>query len=228
MFSVTDLSAKSILPFSSTVTFSSSASRRDGVVDVGLGLLVQVDDLGVAAALEVEDAVVVPAVLVVADEQTLGVGGQGGLAGAGQAEEDGGVLAVHVGVGGAVHGGNALQRQVVVHHGEHALLHLAAVPGVDDDLLTGGDVEGDAGLGVQAQLLVVLDLGLGGVVDDEVGLEVLQLLLGRADEHVLDEVCLPCDLHDEADGHAGVVVGAAEGVHDVQLLVGQLLDGDAP
>ena len=50
-------------------------------------------------------------------------------------------------------------RQVVVHHGEHALLHLAAVPGVDDDLLAGGDVEGHAGLGVQTQLLVVLDLG---------------------------------------------------------------------
>ena len=37
-----------------------------------------------------------------------------------------------------------------------------------------------AGLGVQAQLLVVLNLGLGSVVDDEVGLEVLQLLLGGA------------------------------------------------
>ena len=43
----------------------------------------------VAAALEVEDAVVVPAVLVIANEQTLRVGGQGGLAGAGQTEEDG-------------------------------------------------------------------------------------------------------------------------------------------
>ena len=51
----------------------------DGIVDVGLGVLVEVDDLGVAAALEVEDAVVVPAVLVIADEQALGVGGQGGL-----------------------------------------------------------------------------------------------------------------------------------------------------
>ena len=51
----------------------------DGVVDVGLGLLIQVNDLGVAAALEVEHAVVVPAVLVVADQQALGIGGEGGL-----------------------------------------------------------------------------------------------------------------------------------------------------
>jgi len=124
-----------------------------------------------------------------------------------------------------VHGGDALQRQVVVHHGEHTLLHLAAVPGVDDDLLTGGDVEGDAGLGVQTQLLEVLDLGLGSVVDNEVRLEVLQLFLGGTDEHVGDEVCLPCHFHDEADGHTGVGVRAAESVNHVQLLVAQLLDG---
>src|SRR5699024_11502762 len=52
----------------------------------------QVDALGVAAALEVEDAVGAPAVLVVADQLAAGVGGQGGLAGAGQAEEDGGLM----------------------------------------------------------------------------------------------------------------------------------------
>ena len=124
-----------------------------------------------------------------------------------------------------MHGGHALQGQVVVHHGEHALLHLAAVPGVQDDLLTGGEVEDGGGLGVQAQLLIVLHLGLGGVVGDEVGLEVLQLLLGGLNEHVFHEVGLPCHLHDEADGHTGVVVGAAEHVHDEQPLVGQLLLG---
>ena len=123
----------------------------DGVVDVGLGLFVQVDDLCVAAALEVEDAVVIPAVLVIADQETLGIGGKGGLAGAGQAEEDGSVLAFHIGVGGAVHGSNALQRQIVVHHGEHTLLHLAAVPCVDDDLLAAGDVEGGSCLGVETE-----------------------------------------------------------------------------
>ena len=123
-----------------------------------------------------------------------------------------------------MHGSDALERQIVVHHGEHTLLHLAAVPSVDDDLLTAGDVEGDAGLGVEAQLFIVLDLGLGRVVDDEVRLEVFQLLRRRADEHIGDEMCLPCDLHDEADGHAGVLVGAAEGVDHVQLLVAQLAD----
>ena len=46
----------------------------DSGVVVGLALLVQVDNLSVAAALVVEHAVVVPSVLVVADEQTLRVG----------------------------------------------------------------------------------------------------------------------------------------------------------
>ncbi len=124
-----------------------------------------------------------------------------------------------------MHGGHAVQRQEVVHHGEQTLLHLAAVPGVEDDLLTGGDVEDGGGLGVEAQLLEVLHLSLGGVVGDEVGLEVLQLLLSGGDEHILDEVGLPRHLHDEAHGHAGVGVGAAEHVHYVELLVGQLLDG---
>ena len=89
----------------------------DGVVDVRLRIFVQVDDFGVAATLKVEDAVVVPAVLVIADQQALRVGGQTGLAGAVQTEEDGSVLALLIGVGRAVHGSDALQRQEVVHHG---------------------------------------------------------------------------------------------------------------
>ncbi len=64
------------------------------IIDIGLGFLVEIYDLRVAAALKVENAVIIPAVLVVADEKTLGIGGKGGLAGAGQAEENGGVLAV--------------------------------------------------------------------------------------------------------------------------------------
>ena len=45
----------------------------DGVIDIGFGFLVKVDYLGVAATLEVEDSVVVPAVLVIADEESLGI-----------------------------------------------------------------------------------------------------------------------------------------------------------
>ena len=46
----------------------------DGVVDVWLALFIQVDHLGVASTLVIEDAFVVPSVLVVTDQQTLRVG----------------------------------------------------------------------------------------------------------------------------------------------------------
>ena len=43
------------------------------VVDIRFGFLVQIDDLGIAAAFKIEYAVIVPAVLVVADQQTSGL-----------------------------------------------------------------------------------------------------------------------------------------------------------
>jgi hypothetical protein len=52
----------------------------------------QPDHLGVAAAFKIEEAVFRPAMLVIADQRTAGVGRQRGLAGAGQAEEDGGIV----------------------------------------------------------------------------------------------------------------------------------------
>ena len=194
----------------------------DCTIDIRLGLLVQVDNLCIAAALKVEHAIVIPAMLVITDQATLRVSGQGGLAGTGQAEENSGVLTVHVAVCGAVHGSDALQREEVVHHGEHALLHLAAIPGVDDNLLTGSSIESYAGLGVQAEFLVVGNLSLGSVVNNEIRLEVLQLLSGRLDEHVGYEMSLPSNLNDETNRHTGILVGTAESIYNEQLLVGQL------
>ena len=141
----------------------------DGVVDVGLALFVEVDNLGVAAAFVVEHAVVVPAVFVVTDEQTFGVGGQGGLTCTAEAEEDGGVLALHVGVCGAVHGGHAAEGEVVVHDREHTFLHLTAVPCVDDHLHALCEVEGNASLAVDAEFFPVFNFCLGGVENHEVG-----------------------------------------------------------
>ena len=63
-------------------------SEPQGVEDLRLGFARQVDRLGVAAPFDVEDAVVAPAMLVVADELPLRVGRERRLAGAGQAEQD--------------------------------------------------------------------------------------------------------------------------------------------
>ena len=199
----------------------------DRVPDIGLVLFREVDDFGIASALEVEDAVVVPTVLVVADQLALRVGRKGGFARSRQTEEDGGVLALLVGVGRAVHRRDALERKQVVHVGEHTLLHFAAVPGVDDYLHFFGEVEHDRRFRVESEFLVVLDFGFRGVQHHEIGFAVLlQLLVRRADEHVFHEMRLPGDLHDEADLQTGVLVGSAERVHDEELLVRQLFDSD--
>ena len=122
----------------------------DRVVDIRLRFFIQVDDLRIAATFEVEDAVVIPAVLVITDEETLRVCGKRCLACSGKTEEDRGIFAVHICISGAVHGSDALQRQVVVHHGEHTLLHLSAVPCVQDDLLAACDIEYCCCLRIQA------------------------------------------------------------------------------
>ena len=62
-------------------------AETDGVPDLRLLLARKTDALGVTAALEVEDTAMAPAVLVVTDEETVGVGRERGLAGAGEPEE---------------------------------------------------------------------------------------------------------------------------------------------
>ena len=80
--------------------------------------------------------------LVITNQQTLRIGRKSGLTCTRQTEEDSGVLTLHIGVGRAVHRSDTLQRQIVVQHREHTLLHLTTVPGVDDALLTSSSVEG--------------------------------------------------------------------------------------
>ena len=100
--------------------------------DDGLGLLVQVDELRVAAVLEVGDAGTGPARLVVADQAAAGVRRQRRLAGTGKAEQDRGIATV-AGVRRAVHGQEALAREEEVHHREDHLLDESAVVGPSRD-----------------------------------------------------------------------------------------------
>ena len=93
-------------------------AKLDGVENIGLLLGGETNALGVAAALNVEDALVAPAVLVVTDQGTLGVGREGGLASAGETEEDGNVAVLAL-VGGRVKGKDVvLDRHLVVEDSE--------------------------------------------------------------------------------------------------------------
>ena len=156
---------------------------------------------------------------VVADQKAFGVGRKGGFTGAGKTEEDSGVLAVHIRVGGAVHRSDAFKRKVIVHHREHTFLHFAAVPGVYDNLFAAGNVEHNRGFAVKTEFLVVFHLCFGRVVNYEIGFEVFEFFFRRLNEHVGYEVSLPGDFDDETYSHTSVFVRAAESVYHEQTLV---------
>ena len=125
-------------------------AEAQGLEDVRLVLRREVDGLGVAAAFDVEDAVVAPAMLVVADEVALRVGGERRLAGAAQAEQQRRAAGLLVRRRRAVHRQDAALRREVVGDGEHALLHLAGVLGAEDDQFAVFEAEVDARLGAHA------------------------------------------------------------------------------
>src|SRR5664279_1880190 len=77
----------------------------------------QVNHLGVAAVLEVEHAVIAPAMLVVADQFTSRVRRERRLAGARKSEEQR-RIAISTDIGGAVHTHDAFERQQIVEHSE--------------------------------------------------------------------------------------------------------------
>ena len=127
----------------------------DGLVDLRFIFCAQIDGLGVAAAFEVKNSVVIPTVLIITDQFAMGVGGKRGLPGSRKTEEEGHIT-TFADVGRAMHGKDPLHRQPVVHHGEDTLFHFAAVPGAADDGNVLFDVENNEHLGVEAMLLPVL------------------------------------------------------------------------
>ena len=160
---------------------------------------------------------------VVADQEPLRVRRQRRLARARQPEEQRRV-AVLAHVGGTVHRQNALQGQLVVHHAEDALLHLAAVLRTHHQRQVVLQIEAHERLRVEALTLPVLvHQTLARVDHRELRLEVLQLLRRRAHEHVRHEVVLPRVLRDEAHAHVRLRVRAAEAVEHVHLLAVHVL-----
>ena len=125
------------------------ARRRE---DLRLRLLGEPDHLRVAAALEVEDPGVAPAVLVVADQGALRVGREGRLARSREPEEDRDLL-LGADVRRAVHREDALERKAVVHEGEDRLLDLACVVRPADQDLGPRRMQADERLAARPVLL---------------------------------------------------------------------------
>src|SRR5262249_5330047 len=161
------------------------AERPGRAEDLRLVVCIQADDLGVAAALEVEDAVVAPAVLVVADEGALRVGGEGRLPRAREAEEAG-VATVLVDVRVAMDREDAAQGEEVVEDGEDRLLDLARVLRAADEHDAAREVEDDERL--RARPVAPGIGGEAGRMDDvEVGAMSRELVAVRTEEEVSRE-----------------------------------------
>ena len=158
-------------------------------VDLGLGLGREPDHLRVAAALEVEDAVVGPPVLVVADQASLRDRPRASSFRSREPEEHGDSTVV-VDVRRAVHREDALQWEPVVHDGEDRLLDLACVERPADDDLGPRRVQEDERVRARP-VLVRIGRDRGCMQDERLRLHLLELLLGRLDEQRLREERVP-------------------------------------
>ena len=114
--------------------------------------------------------------------------------------------------------------QEVVHDREDRLLDLAGVLGAHDEDHALLEVDEDSGLGVRAvDLGIELERGSGH--DDEVGLaEVAKLLVGRTNEHLVNEERLAGKLADSADLAGVATLGTGETVHDKETALGEVTD----
>ena len=187
-------------------------------VDLRLGGGREPDHLRVAAALDVEDARVAPAVLVVSDQEPLRVGREGRLARAGEPEEDR-HLPVLAEVRGAVHRKDAFERKAVVHHGEDRLLDLAGVEGAPDQDLAPARMEHDEGAAARP-VLDRVGLDRRRVQDECLRLELGEILRGRLDEERLGEERVVRVVGDDADADPVLGIGACERVDDVHVALG--------
>ena len=187
--------------------------------DFGLGRLREANHLGVASAFEVEDAVGRPAVLVVADERPVRIGGERRLTGTGEPEEDR-RIAVFADVGRAMHRQRIAQRKKVVHDREHGLLDFAGITRSADENHAPFEVDQAERRRAQA---VAFGVALeerrvdDGELRNEAGVGRL-----RRDEQMVREQTVPCELGVHAHGNAIAFVGADVAVALIDVAFGQI------
>mmetsp|Transcript_29473 Transcript_29473/g.44710 ORF Transcript_29473/g.44710 Transcript_29473/m.44710 type:complete len:223 (+) Transcript_29473:424-1092(+) len=109
-------------------------TELDGVVDIGLILLGEANGLGVAAALNVENSIIAPHVLVISQQGSVGISREGSLSSSRETEQESGVTVLSF-VGRGVHGKSSHLGHQVVHDTEDTLLHLTSVLGAEDNHL---------------------------------------------------------------------------------------------
>jgi hypothetical protein len=189
--------------------FEHSAKPMDRRMNLRFGVGRQPNQLRVAAPFEVEDPLVAPPVLVVADQAPAQVARQRRLSGAGEAEEERRVP-LRTDVGGAVHREHATVRQHAVQDGKHRLLDLARVGSPADEHEPPREMNGDARLGSR-RVARRVSAEARGVHDREIGRCRVRIAEGTRLEHRASEEAVPGSFGHDAHGQfvAGIGAGAA-------------------
>ncbi len=176
---------------------------------------------GIATVLQIEDPLVAPAVRVIAEQAAARVGGQRGLAGARQAEEQR-RIPLGTDVGRAVQAQDTVHGQRVVQVGEHRPLDLAGIGRVADKSQPLAEAQRDEGLR-RGAVDLRRALERGDAQNGEVGSEVTLFVdrFGRG-EKVAGEQAVPGQLGDHADGQTMIGIGARVDVLDEHVPVHQV------
>lgn len=112
-----------------------------------------------------------------------------------------------------------LNRHLVEENSEDTLLHLTSVLSTKDDHLLLVEVDGHGG-GRGHTLSVSVGRELAGVVDGVVGVEVLELLTRRADEHVAHEESMVGAGANNTDADSVLLIPAGVAINDVDAVSG--------
>ncbi|QTK80153.1 hypothetical protein AT6N2_C2567 [Agrobacterium tumefaciens] len=198
--------------------FQNRAETVGRSVDFWLGFSRKFDRLGVATALEIEDAMFAPAVLVIADQRACRIGRQRCLAGAGEAEEDGGI-ALRTDIRRAMHRHDALGGQQVVQNREDRLLIFAGIARTTDQNETLGQVAGDNRFRA-ATVAHRISLEARQIDDGKLLAEAIKRLALRPDQQITDEKRMPGKLGDDAGRQCVLLIGAADQVLHIESLAG--------
>ena len=193
-----------------------SAPMFRGCVDFRLGLSRKLDHLGVAAAFEVEEAILGPAMFIIADQRARSVCRERGLAGARQAEEDRRIVLAGR-IDRAVHRHHALVWQQVVKDREDRFLGLASIgrPANEDDAFR--EVDGNHRLGARA-VPGRIGAEARAVDDGEIGAEGFRFVRGWNAQEMADKQRVPGVFGDNGHRHAVVKIRAAKEVLRIHLL----------
>lgn len=194
-------------------------TELDSVENIGFFLSGKTNALGVATTLDVEDTPVGPAVLIITNQSTLGVSGKSGLASTRKTKENSDITVLAL-VGRRVESQDiVLDRHLVEEDGEDTLLHFSGVFGTQNDHFLLGEVDSD-GCSRGHTLCEAVSRERTGVVDDIVGVEVLELLGGGADQHVTHEQGMVGTGADDTDINAIALIPAGKTVDDVDTVPG--------